>query len=104
MKKKTLPVGYQRMFKTKFGDRQYNRKSSLQRFRRTGSFRNVGDGSGHVAGEEWGDRKEIDPESRNTNYSKNSPSFDEGVYLSKKKRGAQEISNLIGQALDKFKK
>lgn len=104
MKKKTLPVGYQRMFATKFGERQYNRKSSLQRFRRTGQFRYVGDGSGHKAGEKWGDEKDIDPESRTTKYSKNSPSFDEGVYLSKKKRGTQEISNLIGQALDKSKR
>lgn len=86
MKKRTSPVGYQRMFETKFGPRQYNRKSSLQRFRRTGKFRYVGDGSGHAAGEKWGDAKGIDPESRNTKYSKNSPSFDEGVYLSKKKR------------------
>ena len=106
MKKKILPVGYQRMFDTKFGPRQYNRKSSLQRFRRSGSamkFRYVGDGSGHRAGERWGDEKQIDPESRTTKYSKNSPSFDEGVYLSKKKRHAQAISKLIGEALDKSK-
>jgi hypothetical protein len=45
-----------------------------------------GNGSGHRAGEEWGDRKGIDPTSRVQKYSKNSPSFDEGVYLSKKKR------------------
>lgn len=102
--KKTLPVGYQRMFSTKFGDRQYNRKSSLQRFRRTGQFRYVGDGSGHLAGEKWGDAKNIDPSSRSTKYSKNSPSFDEGVYLSKQKRKGTEITNLIGQALDKAKK
>ena len=92
MKKKTLPVGYQRMFETKFGPRQYNRKTSLQRLRRTGSFRNVGDGSGHRAGERWGDEKQIDPESRTTKYSKNSPSFDEGVYLSKKKRKTLETA------------
>ena len=95
--------GYNRVFKTKFGDRQYNRKSSLQRFRRTGKFRFVGDGSGHAAGEKWGDAKDIDPESRTTKYSKNSPSFDEGVFLSKQKRQRAEISGLIGQALDKAK-
>ena len=82
--------GYNRIFKTKFGPRKYNRKSSLQRFRRTGSFRNVGTGSGHQAGEKWGDQKQIDPHSRATKYSKNSPSFDEGVYLSKAKRKALE--------------
>lgn len=98
MKKKSTPVGYQRMFDTKFGPRQYNRKTSLQRFRRKGQFRYVGDGSGHAAGEKWGDEKEIDPTSRNTKYSKNSPSFDEGVYLSKKKR------KMLDSALDNLKK
>lgn len=82
--------GYNRILDTKFGPRQYNRKTSLQRFRRTGSFRYVGDGSGHRAGEAWGDKKQIDPSSRVTKYSKNSPSFDEGVYLSKAKRRALE--------------
>ena len=82
--------GYNRILDTKFGPRLYNRKSSLQRYRRTGSFRNVGDGSGHRAGEKWGDQKNIDPQSRTIKYSKNSPSFDEGVFLSKKKRSAKE--------------
>lgn len=47
-------------------------------------------GSGHTAGEEWGDAKDIDPNSRVTKYSKNSPSFSEGVQLSKAKRRALE--------------
>lgn len=70
--------------------RRYNRSASLRRYKRTGSFRNVGSGSGHRAGEDWGDRKEIDPSSRVRKYSKNSPSFDEGVYLSKQKRKIAE--------------
>lgn len=37
-------------------------------------------GSGHAAGREWGDRKQIDPKSPVRRYSKNSPSFDEGVW------------------------
>ena len=82
--------GYNRIWETKFGPRQYKRKTSLQRYRRTGEFRYVGDGSGHRAGEKWGDQKNIDPKSRTTKYSKNSPSFDEGVYLSKAKRRALE--------------
>lgn len=47
-------------------------------------------GSGHRAGERWGDAKDIDPTSRVRKYSKNSPSFDEGVLLSKAKRKALE--------------
>lgn len=78
------------MWETKFGPRQYQRKTSLQRYRRTGSFRYVGTGAGHRAGENWGDQKNIDPKSRTTRYSKNSPSFDEGVFLSKKRRAPKE--------------
>ena len=84
------PRGYQRIWKTKFGPRQYKRKSSFRHYQRTGKFKNVGTGSGHRAGEEWGDRKGIDPRSRTTRYSKNSPSFDEGVFLSKARRKALE--------------
>ncbi len=47
-------------------------------------------GSGHRAGENWGDAKDIDPTSLTRKYSKNSPSFDEGVKLSKAKRKALE--------------
>lgn len=36
-------------------------------------------GSGHHAGEGWGDKKKIDPSSPIRKYSKNSPSFDQGV-------------------------
>ena len=84
------PRGYQRIWKTKFGLRKYKRKSSFRHYQRTGKFKNVGTGSGHRAGEEWGDRKGINPHSRTTRYSKNSPSFDEGVFLSKARRKALE--------------
>lgn len=47
-------------------------------------------GSGHRAGEKWGDTKDIDVSSRVRKYSKNSPSFDEGVRMSKAKRRALE--------------
>lgn len=60
--------------------RTYSRKTSLNRAKRTGKFTYVGDGSGHRAGESWAASKQIDPESRTVKYSKNSPSFDEGVY------------------------
>ncbi len=64
--------------------RTYNIKTAINRFKKTGKFtyRGVGKmkGSGHKAGEEWAEKKEINPESITTKYSKNSPSFDEGVY------------------------
>jgi len=58
----------------------YNRSKAIKHFKKTGSFKNRKDGSGHKAGEIWAERKEIDPTSRIQRYSKNSPSFDEGVY------------------------
>ena len=78
--------------------RQYSRKTSLNRFKKTGKFTyrgtKVGNktiyGLGHKAGEEWGAKKEIDPKSPVRKYSKNSPSFDEGVYQYKSKRKALE--------------
>lgn len=79
-----MKVGYQR--RDSVTHRKYSRKASLRSFKRTGKFRTVSGGSGHKAGEAWGDAKGIDSDSRTTRYSKNSPSFDEGVYLSKKKR------------------
>lgn len=68
--------------------RQYSFRRSIQRYKRTGSMKAgyINGGSGHMAGEAWGDKKGIDPSSRQQKYSKNSPSFDEGVYLSKQKR------------------
>ncbi len=79
--------------------RRYNRQVSLARFKRTGKFayRGVGKmrGSGHRAGEEWGAKKQINPLSLTTRYSKNSPSFDEGVW--KYKQSARQ------KALEKLK-
>ena len=82
-------VGYKR--RDSISHRTYNRATSIARYKKTGKFVYVNGGSGHRAGEKWGDTKEIDPESTETKYSKNSPSFDEGVYLSKKKRAAQKL-------------
>lgn len=87
---RTKGVGYQR--RGEVSHRRYNRKTSLRRFKRTGSFKDVGNGSGHRAGEKWANEKDIDPNSTVRKYSKNSPSFDEGVYLSKqKKKMAQKM-------------
>lgn len=83
-----MNVGYQR--RDAVTHRRYNRKASVRHFKKTGKFRTVSGGSGHAAGEAWGDAKDIDPSSQVKRYSKNSPSFDEGVYLSKKKRTMAE--------------
>ncbi len=68
--------------------RTYSRKTSINRFKRTGKFTYRGTrigkriiyGLGHKAGENWAAKKSIDPNSKVRKYSKNSPSFDEGVY------------------------
>ena len=68
--------------------RRYSRSVALRRFKKTGKFTyrgtRVGNkviyGLGHKAGENWGAEKKIDPDSQVRKYSKNSPSFDEGVY------------------------
>ena len=72
---------------------RYNRSKSLARFKKTGTFKNKIDGSGHRAGESWGEKKQIDPESRVWRYGKNSPSFDEGVYKYKKEAKAKALTN-----------
>lgn len=79
----------------------YNRKGykwgkSVKAFKKTGFFKTVKSGSGHDAGYKWGDAKAIDPTSRQRRYSKNSPSFDEGVYLSKQARKEKMAGKMIG--------
>lgn len=69
-----------------YGRRGYSWGKSVANFKKSGRFKFVKDGSGHRAGEAWGDDKDIDPNSLQRRYSKNSPSFDEGVLLSKLKR------------------
>ena len=89
----------------KYGNRGkgYNRRGyswgkSQKRFRKTGFFRTVSGGSGHEAGQKWGNAKGIDPDSQQRRYSKNSPSFDEGVKLSKisrRKKKAAEVEKKL---------
>ncbi len=71
-------VGYNR--------RGYNWAKSINQYKKTGSFKVVKDGSGHDAGFKWGNAKKINPDTMQRRYSKNSPSFDEGVWLSKRSR------------------
>jgi hypothetical protein len=81
---KTAGVGYQR--RDPISHRRYNWKESVRRFKKKGYFKTVSGGSGHAAGERLGNAKQIDLGSRQQKYSKNSPSFDEGVFISKQKR------------------
>lgn len=76
--------------------RPYSRKVSLSRFKKTGKFAFRRAGEGHRAGETWGAQKGIDPSSKVWRYSKNSPSFDEGVH--------QYKESARSRALDKSKK
>jgi len=58
------------------------RKSEKQVYHKGGKvYRGKSRGSGHQAGESWGEAKQIDPEIRTRIYSKKgrSPSFDQGV-------------------------
>lgn len=96
---KTRQVGYKG--RDPVSHRPYSRKTSLARYAKTGSFtyrgtkvgRKIVYGLGHDAGERWADRKSIDPNSRVRKYSKNSPSFDEGVYRYKER--AKAMSNAL---------
>lgn len=90
MRKKA--VGYQR--------KGYSWGKSIKRFKKTGVFKNVAQGQGHAAGEEWGTRKNIDPDSQQRRYSKNSPSFDEGVYKSKQERKKKMAMKMTADTLN----
>ena len=79
--------------------RKYNYKASIKRYNKTKKFTYRGTkvggkviyGLGHKAGENWGAAKGIDPDSVATKYSKNSPSFDEGVYKYKEAAKAKAL-------------
>jgi hypothetical protein len=94
-------VGYKR--RDPISHRTYNRSTALARYKKIGTFKPtyVGRGrlrgSGHAAGEKWGSEKNIDPESNVTRYSKNSPSFDEGVYMYKESAKGKALLNKINQ-------
>lgn len=66
--------------KAGYNRKGYNFNKSVAKFKKTGSFKVVKDGSGHKAGYEWAKTKGIAHDDQMRRYSKNSPSFDEGVY------------------------
>jgi len=82
-------VGYQA--RDKGTHRLYNWGTSIARYKRTGKWSYRNGGLGHRAGEEWGRKKQINPDSTVTKYSKNSPSFDEGVYQYKEAEKAKKV-------------
>lgn len=63
-------------------------KAGKMTYRGKGALR----GSGHRAGENWAARKEINPSSGIKKYSKNSPSFDEGVAKYKQSAKSKALS------------
>ncbi len=78
------------------GHRKGNIETQHRRFKRgTLTYRGKGTlrGSGHQAGERWGSQKEIDPTSETKKYSKNSPSFDEGVWQYKQRAKQKALIN-----------
>lgn len=79
--RKNTNVGYKR--------KGYNFHKSIKEYKRTGVFNTIDRGSGHAAGYDWAKKKGIDPNSKIQRYSKNSPSFDEGVYKYKQEAKAQ---------------
>lgn len=89
--------------------RRYSREASLARFKKKGKFTYRGTkkgnkivyGLGHKAGEEWGERKGISPSSGVRKYSKNSPSFDEGVYQYKQKAKTQALERMKSERTQK---
>lgn len=69
---KPTKVGYKR--------KGYSFHKAIKNYKKTGKFKFVNKGEGHAAGYNWAKSKGIDPNSKERRYSKNSPSFDEGVY------------------------
>lgn len=68
----------------------YSWANSLRTYANTRQMPYVEDGAGHRAGENWADQNKVDPYATQRKYSPyNSPSFDEGVWLSKQKRRKQ---------------
>lgn len=79
--------------------KNYSYAKTLKRFRKfkkTGKFSFRKDGSGHTAGEDWGKKKGIDPNSTVKRYSKNSPSFDEGVHQYKASAKNRALNSMRG--------
>lgn len=82
--------------------RKSSRAKQAKRFKTTGKYTYRGTkiggkviyGLGHAAGENWAAQKGIDPTSRIQKYSKNSPSFDEGVAKYKQSAKSKALRGL----------
>ncbi len=77
--------------------RKYSFKTAINRYKKSGTItyrgKGTSKGSGHAAGERWAAQRDIDPDSENTKYSKNSPSFDEGVFKYKQSAKNRALTN-----------
>lgn len=78
----------------------YSRTKATKFYKKHGYFKARVSGEGHAAGRNWGAKKGIDPNSRVRKYSKNSPSFDEGV---KEYKNAQKPGGFITYGDKSFK-
>jgi len=89
--RKPTKVGYNR--------KGYSFNKSIKAYKKNGGwFKTVSGGSGHTAGYKWAMAKGIDPHSTERRYSKNSPSFDEGVYRYKdEQRKRAKMKDMAGK-------
>jgi lipopolysaccharide export LptBFGC system permease protein LptF len=94
---KKMAYRYWRKPTTKGYNRKgYNFNKSVKGYKKSGYFKTVKSGSGHDAGFRWAEQKGIDPESKIRRYSKNSPSFDEGVYRYKDtQRSKKKMADMV---------
>lgn len=73
----------------------YKWSKAVKGYKKSGFFKTKVNGSGHTAGHQWATDKQIDPYSRIRRYSKNSPSFDEGVYAYKQSARQSALENKL---------
>lgn len=104
MKLKTMASKYRYWNKpTKVGYKRkgYSWNKSIKSYKKTGYFKVVKSGAGHDAGFRWAEAKQIDPNSNVRRYSKNSPSFDEGVYrykeVQKQRQKMKDMASKVKQ-------
>jgi len=71
-------VGYEA--RDSISHRKYDFGRAIRRMEKTGKVEHRNDGKGHEAGFRWAQSKKIHWSDPATKYSKNSPSFDEGVH------------------------
>lgn len=76
-----------------YQNKNYNRSESIAEFKKTGFFKTKDTGAGHDMGYNWAKQNSIDYKDRKRKYSRNSPSFDEGVYAYKHDSRQEALKN-----------